>query len=95
MKLYLISQTVNNDYDTYDSAVVAAESVKQARFTSPDDYREWSFQERCWVYNYDVKCQTDFLAWTNDPKCHVKVKTLGWAKHNAKPGVVCASFNAG
>lgn len=31
MNLYLISQDVNNDYDTYDSAVVAAESEEEAR----------------------------------------------------------------
>lgn len=31
MKLWLISQSVNNDYDTYDSAVVAAETEDDAR----------------------------------------------------------------
>lgn len=35
MNLYLISQTENNDYDTYDSAVVAAETEGQARNTHP------------------------------------------------------------
>ena len=35
MKLYLISQDVNNDYDTYDSAVVAAESEEEARRIVP------------------------------------------------------------
>lgn len=35
MKLYLISQTRNNDYDTYDSAVVAAESEKEAAAIHP------------------------------------------------------------
>ena len=31
MKLYLISQDVNRDYDTYDSAVVAAKNKETAR----------------------------------------------------------------
>jgi len=31
MKLWIISQNVNNDYDTYDSAVVAAETEEEAR----------------------------------------------------------------
>lgn len=31
MKLYLISQNVNNGYDTYDSAVVCAETEEEAR----------------------------------------------------------------
>lgn len=35
MKLWLISQTVNRDYDTYDSAVVAAETEDDARLIVP------------------------------------------------------------
>ena len=31
MKLYLISQSKNDDYDTYDSAVVCAESEEEAK----------------------------------------------------------------
>jgi len=30
MNLYLLTQTVNNNYDTFDSAVVAAETEKEA-----------------------------------------------------------------
>jgi hypothetical protein len=35
MKLFHISQTENNNYDTFDSAVVAAESEDAARNTVP------------------------------------------------------------
>ena len=35
MNLYLISQRKNNGYDTYDSAVVAAESEDDARSIHP------------------------------------------------------------
>jgi len=35
MKLWVISQKVNNDYDTYDSAVVAAETMEDARRIHP------------------------------------------------------------
>jgi len=45
MYLYLIFQDRNNNYDTYDSAVVAAESLHDAQMTHPggsdyidDDY---------------------------------------------------------
>jgi len=31
MKLWIISQSVNRGYDTYDSAVVAAETEEEAR----------------------------------------------------------------
>ncbi len=40
MKLYLISQVENDDYDTYDSAVVAAESEDEARLIRPGG-TEW------------------------------------------------------
>ena len=36
MNLYLISQTINDDYDSWDSAVVAAESAGAAREIHPD-----------------------------------------------------------
>ena len=36
MNLYLISQDHNDDYDTYDSAVVAAENEDAARETHPN-----------------------------------------------------------
>lgn len=35
MKLYLISQGHNQGYDTYDSAVVAAESEEDAKLIRP------------------------------------------------------------
>ena len=35
LKLYRISQDVNKDYDTYDSAVVVAESEDDARRIHP------------------------------------------------------------
>lgn len=41
MKLWRIYQDVVNGYDTYDSAVVAAETEQQARETPPAEYLEW------------------------------------------------------
>ncbi len=35
MNLYLLSQNVNDGYDTYDSCVVAAESSDEARTITP------------------------------------------------------------
>ncbi len=35
MKLWFIWQTANDGYDTYDSAVVAAETEDEARGTNP------------------------------------------------------------
>ena len=35
MNIYLISQDVNNEYDTFDSAVVVASTEEEARKTHP------------------------------------------------------------
>jgi len=51
MRLWLISQTVNNDYDTYDGAVVAAESKKEAQRILP---AEWAGLSE-WAKPKDVK----------------------------------------
>lgn len=42
MNLYRISQSDNSDYDTYDSAVVAAPSEEEARKIHPSGYNPWS-----------------------------------------------------
>ncbi len=80
MLLFVIRQDVNVGYDTYDSAVVAAESAEIARtmhpaYVSPHvDYgvlREWA-----------------------KPK-DVKVTLLGTALKGQHRTVIVASFNAG
>jgi len=35
MNLYLISQDINDDYDTYDSVIVCAKTEKEARHIRP------------------------------------------------------------
>jgi hypothetical protein len=43
MKLWLIDQDENGEYDTYDSAVVAAETENEARKTHPSGKnKQWS-----------------------------------------------------
>lgn len=47
MKLWLICQNDNNGYDTFDSAVVAAETEEDARSISPagtweNDWDSWA-----------------------------------------------------
>lgn len=86
MKLWLISQTVNGGYGTYDSAVVAAETEDAARLTHPDadpddDAAPWDGND-------------DFYANWADAK-YVCVEYLGEAREGHPAGVVCASFNAG
>lgn len=82
MKLWLISQDENPDYDTYDSAVVAAETEEEARLTNPDGYGK------------PVDWARKYSTWASGPE-HVKVEYIGEAKEGTKAGVICASFNAG
>ncbi len=83
MKLFLISQIKNNDYDTFDSAVVAADSEEIARQMNPYDGNPWTAKESEWTHDY----------WC-DP-LFVKVEYIGEASLGVKQGVICASFNAG
>lgn len=79
MNLYLISQTVNNDWDTYDAAVVVAETAEQAQAMHPSgNIRKDSWTNKAWT----------------DPS-NVNVRLLGTAMPDARAGVVLASFNAG
>lgn len=79
MNLYKISQGVNLEYDTFDSAVVCQENEEAARRTHPSGKREG-----CWLPNGD---------WCEPEK--VKVEYLGVAAPGTKPGVVVARNNSG
>ena len=49
MNLYLLTQDVNNSYDTYDSAIVCADDEEDARFISPDTFHNnWSESREKW-----------------------------------------------
>lgn len=81
MNLYRISQSVNDDYDTYSAAVVADESEEVARLMHPRDGLPVS-EER-------------FLGdWTKDPS-NVSVRLIGVAADGIERGVICTSFHAG
>jgi hypothetical protein len=81
MNLYLISQTVNNDYDTYDSAVVCAENEEDAKMIHPGGEEGWSSHRKF----YNPWCAVE----------EVRCKLIGSAMDDQERGVVCASFNGG
>jgi hypothetical protein len=83
MLLFLISQRENRDYDTYDSAVVCAESEEAARQMHPNGQGAVMWGET-WA----------FSDWCSSPD-KVTVKLIGEASPDLAAGVVCASFNAG
>jgi hypothetical protein len=86
LNLYLISQSANNDYDTYDAAVVCAENEDDAKSIHPGNYKEE-------VPLGDGTRDADYGTWTC--RENVRAELIGAALNNAERGVVLASFNAG
>lgn len=82
MNLYKISQCTNNDYDTYDSAIVAAVDEKDAIRIHPNGCGE--------VKSRDVH-KRDAWACLEE----IQAEHIGEACDNICRGVVLASFNAG
>jgi hypothetical protein len=80
MKLWKISQDKNNDLDTYDSAVVAADTESEAKMMNP-------------LNGKDIKPEP-YSSWVGDPT-DVQCEYIGEAKNGTQKGVVCASYNAG
>jgi hypothetical protein len=80
MKLYLLEQSDNNTYDTYDSCLVCAENEADARTIDPDgdEFKEKVFRGY-WAFNKDaITCQE-----------------IGTANDHQQRGVIIASYNAG
>lgn len=99
MKLWVISQTANDGYDTYDSAVVAAETEDEAKLIHPNgelglvwgshtDYAGENFTG--WGRSGDYSWRSS--EWTY-PK-NVSAVYIGEAAPG-KRGVILGSFNAG
>ncbi len=86
MKIYLISQDVNNGWDTFDSAIVIAENEEEAKKIHP--YGNYDYEEEG-----DGKYDKRYGGWSK--KEFVEVEYIGEAKKGSERGVVCASFNAG
>lgn len=80
MNIYLIEQNQNDDYDTYDSAIVTAETEDKAKITHPDGRPDWDGKET----NYSDWCDSKYVTVTLVGKSDVKTS-----------GVLLASFNAG
>ena len=101
MNIYKISQGVNPDYDTYDSAIVLAESEEIARLIHPDF--QWSDLDfdanltlkdkliKAWNKKLDRYCDM----WVRPDRISaIKVEYLGVADASVEQVLVlCASFN--
>jgi hypothetical protein len=79
-------------YDTYDSAVVCAESEEEAARIHPDGHTK--FVDGHFRIN-GGRIWSEYLTWVKSPD-EVTVTLIGTAHESISPGtVVCASFNAG
>lgn len=96
MNLYLVWQTVNNDYDTYDSIVVAApdEETAKSRELAPcscePEYdkipeKRQDYRDRYGHNRYCSWARTEYL----------ECKLIGFTQEYLKPVIILKSFNAG
>lgn len=83
MNLYLISQDVNNAHNTFDSAVVLAESEDEAKTIYPAGTMHLCDYDICWAHPKDVT--VEYLG-----KYIGKINT-----HSDEERVICSSFNPG
>ena len=93
MKLFYIYQEEQGGYDTYDSAVVAAED-SNAAVRMPADYEYHFYNEDgilCAKYNGQPE---QWPTWATNVK-NVNVREIGEAVPGTLAGVILASFNAG
>ena len=92
MKLFRLHQNINTGYDTYDSAVVVANSAEEAQKIHPNGVSgDFSLFELHHKYHHD--------SWVSRPDL-VTVTYLGDVvgepDRDIYPGaIICASFNAG
>ena len=96
MKLWRISQDKNNGWDTYDSAVVAAETEEEARGIYPDNWdnneKRWNGSKWLWYLEDGRVLDYGSSSWTSPD--NVSVEFLA-DNYEGPKGTVLASFNAG
>lgn len=80
MKLYLLSQNDNNDWDTFDSCLVCAESPEDALTIDPS--------------GRPFKEDENYSSWAKK-KSSITCREIGIANEDQKRGVIISSFNAG
>lgn len=85
MNLYLLQTNRGFEYDTYDSCIVAANSLPEACKIHP---RKHPFDEETQGW------EDSFTTWATHIS-QVKATLIGRACKNIKEGVVLASYNAG
>jgi hypothetical protein len=87
MNLYKITQSVNTDWDTYDSAIVAAPNEEKARVMHPNGRKSHRLDRK----RVSMYSRGTWAIYSSD----VTVEFIGVASEKTQREVICASFNAG
>ncbi len=86
MKIFLLTQSVNNDYDTYDSCIIIAENKNDAKIISCEKLE----------YGDRIEKTDRYSSWVGKDKIDsINIEYIGEAKEGSEQEVVCSSFNAG
>jgi len=98
--LYLLQRKGSVDYDEYDSCVVVADTLEDARYICPSDRFVWCHASKAFgFYREDgtievSKYSKHYNGWAFPDDLDVIL--IGKANDTFKEGdVICASFNAG
>ena len=93
--LFLVYQRENNDYDTYDSAVVAAYTIDEAKDIHPSNNHEESVTQMTAMAKDDTDgYMYELSSWAEIQ--HIKADYIGIADIHITAGeIICSSFNAG
>ena len=85
MNLYLLTQTINTGYDTYDACIVAAPNEQEAKDITPTN-EAFYLNKNGYSYGNSGWC---------DSADEVTCTYIGKATKGTPKGVILASFNAG
>lgn len=93
--LYKLTQIVNQEYDTYNSCIVAADSEQQARLIHPSQRGEIVVIDGVWHRKLDSERTYEYNSdWANP--ADIQVELIGTAAEHIQPGtVILTSFIAG
>jgi hypothetical protein len=98
MKLFKVSQDINDNWDTYDSIIVCADNKQEARDMHPYYNHEGGYyKDGRWDKKTDPDCLNldngVWVHWENRDK--LVVEYIGESTPGIPKGVVLASYNAG
>ena len=94
MNIYLVHQSVNSGYDTFDRFIVVAENEEIAKHTSPSGFYIWKNEVWNFCYSDGTYKPSSHNAWCLPNEVQVTLIGKADEKYN-ETTVILNSFNAG